>query len=552
MSVWSTFTDEPLPENSAASDTSSPPLPDENVIRSLSSQTDYSDEEQQQQDVREGRVIVRMEVSHTEHSSLIGPGGSIVREMRSKCQCLIHYPDGNPGSPEPTSRSYPHLHSNEVSVRGKINNAIPGCQRVRDTIPHCFVYDIPGYGRFYEVEFQGPISKIQEIFQVEVTLKTECGFIKQVVIRGAQDYRTLQGVKMVISLFVDSASIIRSSPEVTQEICIHPHSQSAMWNLCNGERWLKDISENTKVSIVFPSPRSEDKQTIVLRGPVDGVAAAWILLMSLLPITVRVFINRDIDFRRDDLERYISHDLQVNFLVPRKERRPEDRQYIELRTFEGNMENLLMAFNTLMTNTVVPKVPITTVADKLRQMRLFSAVPLAAPRYLSGTGSVKTSSHTGTKPHASRQIPLPPFPPSPMWFPEVRESYRGHSHGYPSDYSRYEAANWWATSHLDSYSGRNAPMSHHTGYKGLGSYREPESPHGVRRHCACRHCGCSDGAKKSSKPYGQIWQEIQRDLRQYRMREEDPRIPYGNVQQQDPSDLADLEYQHIMEILELA
>jgi hypothetical protein len=163
---------------------------------------------------------------------------------------------------------------------------------------------------------------------------------------------------------------------------------------------------------------------VTIRGPIKGVAAAWIILMSMLPVTVRVFIGHDTDFRRGSLEKTISQELQVNFLVPRRERRPEDRQYVELRSFEGNIENICKAYKELMgCGVTIPK-RIASAADKLHMLGLDFAQPAALPKF-----SRKSSSQAELL-AASLRAQLPSYIPAmPLYSPLY--SPFGYPYSYP-------------------------------------------------------------------------------------------------------------------------
>lgn len=472
-----------------------------------SSNAESTDDEQQPENMKEGRVTARIEVSHPEHSSLIGPGGSKVREMRIACGCSIHYPDGSPGSsPEPTGRScsYPHLHANEVSLRGKIPNVIYGCQEVRKAIPFSFVHTLSRNFKLYEAEAQPTFMRLKNIYLIDINMKTENGVIKEVNIRGPQERRTLEGARKILKYLTRG-----TTDEVTQDICVHPHSQSAMWDLCNGERWLKEISSVNRVTIAFPTPRGDDKQTIVLRGPLLGVAAAWLILMSLLPITVRVFVGRDTDFRRADLERYITSDLQVNFLVPRKERNSDDRQlntrqYVELRTFEGNMENLSKAYKRLMsTQLTTPKIRIVSVAERLHALGLDFALSVANPRYLNGPSSVVTKTRGLQSPHDFERPTYAPFLPTT---PLTGFPYNFPPYGYPNNF--YPITNRFDSKH------RPPCACHHQEHV---TCRNQERTDPFRKHDSYTVPATSNWPTAvDTQKYKNIWEDCQETLTRIR------------------------------------
>ena len=44
------------------------------------------------------RVTLKMDVSHTEHSHVIGKGGNNIKRVMSETGCHIHFPDSNRGN----------------------------------------------------------------------------------------------------------------------------------------------------------------------------------------------------------------------------------------------------------------------------------------------------------------------------------------------------------------------------------------------------------------------------------------------------------------------
>ena len=44
------------------------------------------------------RVTLKMDVSHTEHSHVIGKGGNNIKKVMQQTGCHIHFPDSNRGS----------------------------------------------------------------------------------------------------------------------------------------------------------------------------------------------------------------------------------------------------------------------------------------------------------------------------------------------------------------------------------------------------------------------------------------------------------------------
>jgi protein bicaudal C len=62
---------------------------------------------------------MKMDVSYTDHSHIIGKGGNTIRRVMAETNCHIHFPDSN--------RSNPNEKSNQVSIAGEMS----GVERAR-------------------------------------------------------------------------------------------------------------------------------------------------------------------------------------------------------------------------------------------------------------------------------------------------------------------------------------------------------------------------------------------------------------------------------------
>ncbi|GFR85330.1 protein bicaudal C homolog 1, partial [Elysia marginata] len=62
--------------------------------------------------LQSNRVTLKMDVSHTEHSHVIGKGGNNIKRVMTETGCHIHFPDSNRGSNLQEK-------SNQVSIAGQ-------------------------------------------------------------------------------------------------------------------------------------------------------------------------------------------------------------------------------------------------------------------------------------------------------------------------------------------------------------------------------------------------------------------------------------------------
>ncbi|XP_055342681.1 uncharacterized protein LOC129591165 isoform X2 [Paramacrobiotus metropolitanus] len=353
---------------------------DENLLRDFHKDT-------------EGKVLVRMEVSSCEHIGLIGSQGEHVRKLKRDTSCTVHFPATNSPN-DATSANYSRLqasHSNEVSIRGKLANAVEALQKLRDAIPFKFTYHVTKQSLLDHPELANGDSvfdQIRRVFPIDISFElADFGRNGALIhVRGPQNARTLLGAKSIVDYFARSAQRNEVEESVTATLYIHPHSQSAMYSLCDAEALISQISKVTRVSITFPNPRQEsgDKQKVKIRGSVKGTAAAWLMLMSILPVTVRLFVDcSNVNVR--GVTDFLQNRLQVNVLTANGALRGE-RQYIELKSVEDNLTNICVAYGYILTRTMqLPRFHVRRLADKFQELQIgemFSVlgqIPLSMP-----------------------------------------------------------------------------------------------------------------------------------------------------------------------------
>jgi polyribonucleotide nucleotidyltransferase len=69
------------------------------------------------------RVTMKLDVSYTDHSHIIGKGGMTIKKVMEETGCHIHFPDSN--------RSNMNEKSNQVSIAGELDGVEKARARVR-------------------------------------------------------------------------------------------------------------------------------------------------------------------------------------------------------------------------------------------------------------------------------------------------------------------------------------------------------------------------------------------------------------------------------------
>jgi hypothetical protein len=81
------------------------------------------------------RVIMKMDVSYTDHSYIIGRGGNNIKRIMDETQTHIHFPDSN--------RSNPTEKSNQVSLCGSLEGVEKARALVRESTPLLLSFELP-------------------------------------------------------------------------------------------------------------------------------------------------------------------------------------------------------------------------------------------------------------------------------------------------------------------------------------------------------------------------------------------------------------------------
>ncbi|XP_013140766.1 PREDICTED: uncharacterized protein LOC106105087 [Papilio polytes] len=86
-------------------------------------------------DTRSNRVTMKIDVSYTDHSHIIGKGGLTIKRVMEDTGCHIHFPDSN--------RTSATEKSNQVSIAGDMERVERARARVRALTPLVFSFELP-------------------------------------------------------------------------------------------------------------------------------------------------------------------------------------------------------------------------------------------------------------------------------------------------------------------------------------------------------------------------------------------------------------------------
>ncbi|CAI2735034.1 unnamed protein product [Schistosoma spindalis] len=110
-------------------------------------------------------VTLKIDVSHTNHSHIIGRYGWNIKTIMMITQCRIHFPDSN--------RNSSIIKSNQVSISGQLENVEKARRIIRDILPITFTFEIPYLNNENLLINQNSlvIHQIQNVYGVEITFR---------------------------------------------------------------------------------------------------------------------------------------------------------------------------------------------------------------------------------------------------------------------------------------------------------------------------------------------------------------------------------------------
>lgn len=117
-------------------------------------------------DSRGSRVIMKMDVSYTDHSFIIGRGGNNIKRIMEDTATHIHFPDSN--------RSNPTEKSNQVSLCGSLEGVERARALVRISTPLLISFELPilAPGKTPPDNDTPYVKEVEKEFNVQVIFST--------------------------------------------------------------------------------------------------------------------------------------------------------------------------------------------------------------------------------------------------------------------------------------------------------------------------------------------------------------------------------------------
>ncbi|XP_071808851.1 protein bicaudal C homolog 1-like isoform X2 [Asterias amurensis] len=287
-------------------------------------------------DTKSNRVTLKMDVSYTEHSHVIGKGGNIIKKVMKDTRCHIHFPDSNRGSQQEKS--------NQVSIAGQIGGVEQARAKVRELLPLVLVFELP-ISNNPTPDINSPtIQQIVQVYNIGVNMKQRArGYSTTVTVRGSSS--NAAGIKEgTLRLMEHLIGNLGVTLPVSTQIEIAPQHHQFMSG--RGGLNVKQIMQGTNATIHFPDPNSaQRKSTVFISGPVDSVIIARHLLMGCLPLVLMFDIRDEVEVEATKLAQLMEQ-LDVFISIKPKPRQPS--KSVIVKSIERNAANMYRARQALL------------------------------------------------------------------------------------------------------------------------------------------------------------------------------------------------------------
>ncbi|XP_028130634.1 protein bicaudal C [Diabrotica virgifera virgifera] len=288
-------------------------------------------------DTKCNRITMKMDVSYTDHSHIIGKGGLSIKRVMEETQCHVHFPDSN--------RSNPTEKSNQVSISGDINGVEGARSRVRELIPLIFGFELPIMTQNIDATSLY-IVKIQEQYNVQVMFKTRPKLHATLVLVKGVEWE-VDSVKHATTLLMEymCENLANQIPvQMSMEISPHHHQVVLGKNHSN----LKTIMQYTNCQIMFPDAQDPNipnlkKSNVNISGNINDVYKARQLLMGSLPLIIIFDLPEESTILRTRQDQIA--DIQTNYdvTITIRQKAKQNTRACVIKGVEKNAGNIYKA-----------------------------------------------------------------------------------------------------------------------------------------------------------------------------------------------------------------
>lgn len=319
----------------------------------------------QQLDSKSSRVTLKMDVSHSEHSHVIGKGGANIKAVMKKTECHIHFPDSNRNS-NVTEKS------NQVSIAGQASGVEMSRQQIRELLPITISFEVPSKGH---IDLNSSaIQTIVQTYNISVQAKVKKMYSTVIQVRGcvANQIALKDGVICLMQALTG---------QVGQTVPVHCNIEiqnvSSFMNAKSVAK-IKAIQANTGISIDFPSERANDR-LVSMTGSCEGVLYARQEIISHLPLVLMFDLKEDVS-----QVQALQIGEKYECFVSIKAKAKQVTKSCIIKSSEANVYNMFKARQTLMNLSYngledIP-MPVNTASFLFNQKLQSVAVQMTLPK----------------------------------------------------------------------------------------------------------------------------------------------------------------------------
>ncbi|XP_015205284.2 bicaudal C homolog 2 [Lepisosteus oculatus] len=276
------------------------------------------------------KATLKMDVAYTEHSHVIGKGGSNIKKVMEETGCHIHFPDSNRNSVNVEK-------SNQVSIAGPVSGVESARRRIRELQPLVLSFDLPvGMVPQTVPDVNSPvIQHIVQTFNVTISFRQQPKFYSTTcTVRGLQG--NCCSVKKATCVLIEL--LIGADVSVTVSTQLDITSQQHLFLIGqNGANFI-NIMHMTQTQIVLPELNApQSRSMLLIQGTTDSVCLAKQQLLDCLPICLMFDMKEDGDVDPSKLSQMMQN---LGVFISVKPKVKQTTKSVVVKTLERNVLNL--------------------------------------------------------------------------------------------------------------------------------------------------------------------------------------------------------------------
>ncbi|XP_070544405.1 protein bicaudal C homolog 1-like isoform X2 [Ptychodera flava] len=289
-------------------------------------------------DTKSNRLTLKMDVSYTDHSHVIGKGGNNIKKVMQDTGCHIHFPDSNRGNQAEKS--------NQVSIAGQPDGVEQARRKIRELLPLTIMFELPITGALQPVpDINSPtIQQIVQTYNVSVSFKQRPRmYITTAIVRGCVN--NVPALKEATARLIEHLTgTVGTTVPVSMQLEIAP--QHHLFMIGRSGMNIKQLMQQTGASVHFPDPNSSPrKSTVFISGSIDSVILARDFLIGCLPLVLMFDMKEDIEV---DQPRTTTLMEQLDVFISIKPKPKQPSKSVIVKSVERNAGNMYRARQILL------------------------------------------------------------------------------------------------------------------------------------------------------------------------------------------------------------